>query len=84
LSDSAPPFQPAGSAGEDKLGFDVEFILQLVLPLLGKLRRAQHCKPCRFPAVKEFFRNKGSLDSLSNANIVSNQDSDGIMPQCHE
>ena len=51
LPNAAFSFKASRRPGEDKLRFEVELLRKLLLPLLGKVRRAEDCKPFCLSAV---------------------------------
>jgi hypothetical protein len=51
----------------------MELVAEFFLPLLGKMRRAQHGQTLDFAAVQEFASDEQGLDRLANANVVGDQ-----------
>jgi len=61
----------------------VELFVQLLLPLLGEMRRAQHGESANLAAVKQFASDDRRLNSLADADIIGNQQAHGIELQRH-
>jgi hypothetical protein len=64
--------QALDGAGEHQLGLDVELLGQFTLPLLGQVRRAQHCERGSRPGPAARGRS-GRLDGLADADVVGNK-----------
>ena len=83
----SPPkiaLQSSSGAREYKFGFDVKLLVQLSLPLLSQVRRAEHGQSLDLTSVNEFAGHQPSLNRLTNAHVVSNEQSNRIQFQGHQ
>ena len=75
--------QTLDGAGQHQLGIDVEFLGKLALPLLRKMRRAQHGEALEFTPIQHFACDKRGFHGLADADVVCNQEPDGIQLERH-
>ena len=54
------------------------------LPLLGEVRRAEDGEPLALAAVQELRGDEAGLDRLADADVVGDEEPDGVLPQRHE
>jgi hypothetical protein len=71
-------FQSLNGTAKYQLGLNMEFFGKFSLPLLSEMRRTKYRHPPNFTAVKKFAGYNCSLNGLSNANIVCDQEADRI------
>ena len=62
----------------------MKLVRQLRLPLLGQVGWAEDGHPPNLAAVQEFSRDEACLDRLADANVVGDQEADGVELQGHE
>ena len=65
--------QALDGAGKDQLGFDVELLRKLALPLFGQVRRAQHRDAADLGAVEQLAGDEARLDGLADADVVGDE-----------
>ena len=75
--------QALDGAAQDQLGLDVEFLGQLLLPLLGKMRRAEHGQAPDLAAVEQFAGDDRRLDGLADADVVGDQEAHRVELERH-
>ena len=80
----ADPVEPAGGAGEDELGVDVKLVLELGLPLLGEVGRAEDREAPDLAAVQQLAGDEQALDCLADADVVGNEQPDRVQLQGHQ
>jgi len=72
--------QAGDRAGEDEGGVESELLGEFRAPLLGKARRAEH-REAACAALGEHLRcHESSLDGLADADVVGDQQPDGLVP----
>jgi len=84
LTADALAFQAADRARQHQFGLQAELGAQLAGPLLGQRRAAQHRKPAGVPDSQQFDCDEGRLDGLADADVIGDQQADGILPQGHQ
>ena len=62
----------------------VEACLQLGLPLLNQVRRAQHGQAGDLTSVHQLPRNQPGFDGLADANVIGNEQPNGGQAQGHQ
>ena len=77
-------FETARRARKDQFDRDVEFGRELLLPLLGEVRRTQHAQPGDLATVEHFPRDQTSFDRLADAHVVRDEQPYGIEFERHE
>ena len=83
-ADRQAALEPLRGRGQDEFGVEVELRPQLVLPLLGEVRRAEHGEPLRVAAVQQLASDQCGLDGLADADVVGDQQPDGIELERHQ
>jgi len=78
------PFQPGDGAGPDDSCLDLELQLQLALPLVAKVRWAEHADALNVAPIEQLAGDLGSLNGLANAHIVGNKHTDGVKAKRHD
>ena len=81
---AADPVEPAGGAGEDELGVDVELVLELSLPLLGQVGRAEDREATDLATIEQFPGDQQGLDCLADADVVGDKQPDRVQLQGHQ
>jgi len=76
--------QTGDRGAQDKFCFETELLTQLGLPLLGQRGRTQHCEPLSATLREELAGDQSGLNSLTDAHIVGDQESHGLLPQRHQ
>ena len=74
----------AGAGRCEGHSLQVEAVLQLALPLLHQVRRAQHGQAGDFTPVDELAGDQPSLDGFADTHVVGNQKAHGGQAQGHE
>ena len=82
-ADRQVALQALDGAGEDQLGVDVELLRQLLLPLLGQVRRAQHGQAADLAAVEQLPGDGAGLDGLADADVVGDQQAHRVQLEGH-
>ena len=77
---AADLLQPAGGAGKDQLGFQIELGPKLPLPLLRQVRWTQNGQPLNLAPIEEFPGDQAGLDGLSDADVIGDEQADRIEP----
>ena len=75
--------QALDGARQHQLGFDVELLRQLALPLLGQVRRAQHGDAADLAAVEHLAGDEACLDGLADADVVGDEHAHRVELQRH-
>jgi hypothetical protein len=73
--------EPRRSGGENQLRVDVELRAEFLLPLLGKVGRAEHSDPRYLPAIVQFASDQAGLDRLADAYVVGDQETNGVLAE---
>ena len=84
LAEGAVSFEPGCGACEDGHGVDVELLLHLALPLAGQVRRAEDGQAGDLSAVEQLTRDEAGLDGFADADVVGDEQADGIELEAHE
>ena len=77
-------FEAADGAGQHQRGVDAELVAQLALPLLGQRRGAQHGQALHGALREQLGGDQAGLDGLADADVVGDEQPDGVLPQRHE
>ena len=77
-------FQAGGRRRQHELGVDVELLGQLLLPLLGQVRRAQHAHALRVALLQQLLGDQGRFDRLADADVVGDQQADRVELERHQ
>jgi hypothetical protein len=75
------PFQLRHGARPHHDGFQVEFLLKLLLPLVAQVWRAQDREPPDLPSLPQLPGDGGSLDGLSHAHVVRDEQPDRVQAE---
>lgn len=81
---SQPAFQACCCPGSHHLRFDVELRGKLLLPLLAEVRRTDHGNALYLAPIEQFTGNESRFDGLADADIVGNQEPQGIELERHQ
>lgn len=71
-------------ARADDDGVQVEFFAELLLPLLAEVGRAEDAEALDFSAVPELPGDEEGFDGLADADVVCDEEADGVEAQGHE
>ena len=69
---------------QHEFGVDVELVVKLGLPLLGEVRRAQHCESFRLARDEQLLSDECRLDGLADSDVVGDEEPDRVESQRHE
>ena len=75
--------QALDGARQHQLGFDVELLRELALPLLGQVRRAQDGDAADLAAVEQLAGDEARLDGLADADVVGDEHAHRVELQRH-
>ena len=75
--------QALDGARQHQLGFDVELLRQLALPLLGQVGRAQHGDEADLAAVEQLAGDEARLNGLADADVVGDEHAHRVELQRH-
>jgi hypothetical protein len=78
------PLKLGNGACTDDDGWNVELGLELPLPLLAQMGRAQDAKASSFASVQKLVGNHGRFNRLTYTNVVRDQQSDWLNAQGHD
>ena len=78
-----PALESGGGAGAHDLGVDAELLREFLLPLLAEMRRTDDRKAFDLAAVEQLPGDEARLDGLANADVVGDEQPDGVQLQCH-
>jgi hypothetical protein len=84
LVHAACRLQPPGRGRQHEFGVKRELLGELALPLLGQMRGAQNGDAADIAPVKHLAGDHTSLDGLADANVVREQEANGLQAQPHE
>ncbi|MDT4870225.1 hypothetical protein FQZ97_1052960 [compost metagenome] len=76
--------QTLDGASSDHLGTDIEFALQLFLPLLAKVWRAEHGEALDLSTVEHFPGDQPGLDGFADTHVVGDQQADHLVLKRHQ
>jgi hypothetical protein len=76
--------QTPRGAGEHQFGSDVEFGRQFALPLFGEVRWAENAEAGDFTTVQHLASNEAGFNGFTDADIVSDKQTDRVKLQRHE
>ena len=77
-------FETLDGRGEDELRLDVKLLLELPLPLLGEVGRAENGKPCDLAPLEELLGDQGRFHRLADTDVVGDQEPDRLETQSHQ
>ena len=69
---------------QHEFGVDVELLGQLLLPLLGQVRWAQHAHALRVALLQQLLGDQGRLDRLADADVVGDQQAHRVELERHQ
>ena len=81
---AAAALEARDGAREDELGLEVELLPQLLLPLLGEGGRAEDGEPVGLAAGEELGGDEARLDRLPDADVVGDEEPDGVELEGHQ
>jgi hypothetical protein len=62
----------------------MKLVAKRLNPLLRKVRRAEHAEAPNLRPIEELAGDEASLDRLSDANVIGDEQTYGLQAQCHE
>jgi hypothetical protein len=78
------PLKLIDRAGADHHGFHIELLGEFLLPLLARVRRAEHAEAPDPAAVVQLAGDEQRLDGLAHTDVVRNQQAHGVQSQGHQ
>jgi len=75
--------QARQGAGANDHRIDTELVLQLLLPLVAQIRRAQDAHATDIAPVEQFAHNQARLDRLANPDVIRDQQAHRLLLQGH-
>ena len=84
LAQAQAALQPRSRRRHDEHGVDVELVPHLGLPLLGEVRRREDGHPVDLAAVVQFAGDQHRLNGLPDADVVGDEEADGLLAERHE
>ena len=77
-------FERGDAGGLDDGGIDMEFIAEFVAPLLAEVGRAEDSDAADDAAVEQFAGDHRGLDGLANADVIGDEQADGVEFERHQ
>ncbi len=77
-------FEPGDGGAQDEGGVEVKEVGEEAVPLLGEVRRAEDGGGADLAAVEELAQDERRLNGLADADVVGDEEADGIEPQGHQ
>src|SRR5688572_30777743 len=77
------PLKALNRTAQHEFRLDVKLCCQLTLPLLGQVRRTEHCQASNLSSVEELSRDHRGFDGLANADVIGDEDPHRIELEGH-
>ena len=78
------PLQSRRAGGGHRHGGERKLVLKFAGPLVDQVRRAQYGEAFDLAPIQELADDHASLDSLADADVISDQEAHGLVPERHE